>query len=58
MGYVLILWLHAGMMSHNDDVAITSIRFNTAQACEQAARAIESQAQNTVQNGHHICIKD
>ncbi|TDR82177.1 hypothetical protein [Paludibacterium purpuratum] len=58
MAYVLIIWLHAGMMSHNDDVAITSIRFNTVQACETAAKAIESQAGSTVQKGHHICIKD
>jgi hypothetical protein len=58
MGYVLIIWLHAGIMSHNDDVAITSVRFNTAQACEAAGKTIENQATNTVQKVHHICIKD
>jgi hypothetical protein len=58
MGWILLIFMHAGMMSHNDDVSITTARFYSQNACQAAGKEIASLAGPTVQAAKFVCIHD
>jgi hypothetical protein len=58
MAWILLIFMHAGAFSHNDDVSITTARFVQQNACEAAGKAIEQLARPTVQAVKFVCIHD
>ena len=58
MNWVLLIFLHAGVLSHNDDVSITTARFYTQNACQGAGQEVTRLAGPTVQNAKFVCIHD
>lgn len=58
MNWILLIFLHAGIMSHNDDVSITTARFYNQNACQAAGQEVTKLAGPTVQNAKFICIHD
>lgn len=58
MTWVLMLMIHAGVYSHNDDVAVTTARFYGQNACEAAGRDLVSLSRGTVQDVKYACIHD
>jgi hypothetical protein len=58
VSWILIIAIHAGMMSNNDDIAITSIRMAQQNACQAAGQAIADKLRVTHQSVDFICIHD
>ena len=58
MFWVLLLIIHAGSSSGNDDVAVNSIRFYQQNACEAAGDAAKSKLRWTQQSVDYVCIHD
>ena len=58
MYWVLVIFIHASVMSHNDDVSITTARFYTQQACMAAGNAAKELSSVTVQSAKFACIHD
>lgn len=58
MQWVLILFIHSGMMSKYDSVAITSLRFNGQAACEESGKKISNLTVGTLQSAKWVCVKD
>jgi hypothetical protein len=58
MNWILIIFLHAGMMSHSDDVSITTARFYSQPACQKSGDEITKLAVPTVQNVKFVCVHD
>ena len=58
MNWILMIMIHAGMMSHNDDIAISNARFYQQNACEAAGQAVAGKLQRTYQQVDYVCIHD
>jgi hypothetical protein len=58
MSWILLVFLHAGAFSHNDDVSITTARFYNQNACVAAGRDLSELAKGTVQDVKFTCIHD
>lgn len=58
MNWILLIFMHAGVLSHNDDVSITTARFYNQNACQTAGQEIAKLSGPTVQNVKFICIHD
>ncbi|QGZ66377.1 hypothetical protein [Paraburkholderia acidisoli] len=58
MNWILLVMIHAGMMSHNDDIAITSARFYQQNACQTAGQSVEQKLHDTYQHVDFVCIHD
>lgn len=55
--WILIIMIHAGMLSHNDDVATTSVpNFTTEQSCELAGKQFKKLDSTTYQVIKYTCV--
>lgn len=58
MSYVLVLFLHAGMLSQKDSMALTTVPgFKTEAACMAAGRASEDLGKRTTKEVKFVCLK-
>lgn len=57
MTWVLILMIHAGALSHNDDVALQVVPgFSSEATCMAAGAKIKPLDRSTVQNFEFTCV--
>lgn len=58
MSYILILFIHAGMMSDKDSMAVTNVPgFKTEAACLAAGKQAEALVKRTTKEVKFICAK-
>ena len=58
MNWILLVFIHAGLMSHNDDVSITTARFYNQNACQAAGQEVAKLTGPMVQQTKFVCIHD
>lgn len=58
MSWILLIFIHSGVMAHDNDVSITTARFYQQNACEAAGKEVQSLASPTVQAVKYTCIHD
>lgn len=58
MEWILIVFVHAGVLSDKDSMALTNVPGFSAQAeCEAAGRAAERLTQGTTKNTRWVCVQ-
>jgi hypothetical protein len=58
MTYVLVLFLHAGMLSQKDSMAMTTVPgFKTEASCLAAGKASEDLGKRTTKEVKFVCLK-
>ena len=58
MSWVLVLFVHAGMLSEKDSMAITSVAgFKTEVACQTAGKQSEALTKRTTKEVRFVCVK-
>ncbi len=58
MTWVLVLFLHAGMLSEKDSMALTNVpSFKTEAACLAAGKQSEVLAKRTTKEVKFVCLK-
>ena len=58
MSWVLILFIHAGVWSNSDSMALTQVSgFTTAQTCETAGQNATTIAAGTVKEARYKCVE-
>jgi hypothetical protein len=56
--WVLILFVHAGVLSDKDSMAVTSVTgFKTQAVCEAAGKQSESLTKRTTKEVKFVCVK-
>lgn len=58
MTYIMVLFLHAGMLSDKDSMALTTVPgFKTEAACLAAGKQSEVLAKRTTKEVKFVCLK-
>lgn len=58
MTWILVLFVHAGMLSDKDSMAITSVQgFKSEAACIAAGKASEGLTKGTTKSTRFVCVK-
>lgn len=58
MGWILILFVHAGLTSSTDSMTITNIPgFKTEVACQNAGKQSEQLVKRTTKDVRFVCVK-
>lgn len=58
MSWILVLFVHAGMLSDKDSMALTSVPgFKTEASCQAAGKAAEPLTKSTTKNTRWVCLK-
>ena len=58
MSWILVLFVHAGMLSEKDSMALTSVPgFKSEAACVAAGKASEGLTKRTTKEVRFVCIK-
>jgi hypothetical protein len=58
MSWILVLFVHAGMLSDKDSMALTTVPgFKTEAACQAAGKASEALTKGTTKNTRFVCVK-
>ena len=58
MTYVLVLFLHAGMLSEKDSMALTTVPgFKSEAACLAAGKQSEALGKRTTKEVRFVCLK-
>ncbi len=58
MSWILVLFVHAGMLSEKDSMALTSVPgFKTEANCQAAGKAAEALTKTTTKNTRFVCVK-
>ena len=58
MSWILVLFVHAGMLSDKDSMALTNIPgFKTEAACQAAGKSAEALTKSTTKNTRWVCVK-
>ena len=58
MSWVLVLFLHAGMLSEKDSMAVTSVPgFKSEAACLAAGKQSEQLGKRTTKEVKFVCLK-
>ena len=58
MSWILVLFVHAGMLSEKDSMALTSVPgFKTEAACQTAGRQSEALTKRTTKEVRFVCVK-
>lgn len=58
MSWVLVIMVHAGMLSSKDSIAVTNIQgFKTEFACMQAGKASTALGKGTTKDVAYVCLK-
>lgn len=56
--WILILFVHAGMMSDKDSMALTNVPgFKTEATCQAAGKAAEALTKATTKATRFVCVK-
>ena len=58
MTWILVLFVHAGMLSDKDSMALTNVPgFKSEATCQAAGKSSEALAKGTTKNVRFVCIK-
>ena len=58
MSWILVLFVHAGMLSEKDSMALTSVPgFKTEAACQAAGKTSEGLTKRTTKEVRFVCVK-
>ena len=58
MTWILVLFVHAGMLSDKDSMALTSVQdFKTEASCQAAGKASDALTKSTTKNTRFVCLK-
>lgn len=58
MSWVLVLFVHAGVLSGKDSMALTNVAgFKTEAACQAAGKASEALTKTTTKDTRFVCVK-
>ncbi len=58
MSWILVLFVHAGMLSEKDSMALTSVPgFKTEANCQAAGKAADALTKTTTKNTRFVCVK-
>ena len=58
MSWILVLFVHAGMLSDKDSMALASVpNFKTEASCQAAGKASEALTKSTTKNTRWVCLK-
>ena len=58
MSWILVLFVHAGMLSEKDSMALTSVPgFKSEAACQAAGKVSESLTKRTTKEVRFVCVK-
>ncbi len=58
MTWVLVLFMHAGMMSDKDSMAVTNVPgFKTEASCQAAGKQSEALTKRTTKEVKFVCLK-
>jgi hypothetical protein len=58
MTYILVLFLHAGMLSDKDSMALTTVPgFKTESECQAAGNASKALGKGTTKDVKFVCLK-
>ncbi len=58
MTWILVLFVHAGMLSGKDSMALTTVPgFKTEAACQAAGKASEALTKTTTKETRYVCVK-
>ncbi len=58
MSWILVLFVHAGMLSDKDSMALTTVPgFKSEAACLAAGKASEALTKGTTKNTRFVCVK-
>lgn len=58
MTYILVLFLHAGMLSDKDSMALTTVPgFKTEADCQTAGTASKALGKGTTKDVKFVCLK-
>ena len=58
MTWVLVLFLHAGVLSQKDSMAMTTVPgFKTEASCQAAGKASEDLSKRTTKEVRFVCLK-
>jgi hypothetical protein len=58
MSWILVLFVHAGMLSEKDSMALTSVPgFKTEAACQAAGKQSEALTKRTTKEVRFVCVK-
>lgn len=56
--WILVLFVHAGILSDSDSMAITNIpNFMTKAQCETAGKAADALTSSTTKETRHVCVE-
>lgn len=58
MEWILVVLIHAGVMSKGDSVTMTTLPgWGTEQACEEAGRSMKPLVEATFKEMRYVCVK-
>ena len=58
MTWILVLFVHAGMLSEKDSMALTSVPgFKSEASCQAAGKTSEALAKRTTKEVKFVCVK-
>ena len=58
MTWILVLFVHAGMLSDKDSMALSNVPgFKTEAACQAAGKSAEVLTKSTTKNTRWVCLK-
>lgn len=58
MSWILVLFVHAGMLSEKDSMALTNVPgFKSEASCQAAGRAAEALTKATTKATRFVCVK-
>lgn len=58
MSWVLVLFVHAGVLSGKDSMALTNVPgFKTEASCQAAGKASEALTKTTTKDTRFVCVK-
>ena len=58
MSWILVIFVHAGILSDKDSMALTNVPgFKTEASCQAAGKAAEALTKTTTKNTKWVCIK-
>lgn len=59
MSWILVLFIHAGVLSNTDSMAVTNIRgFSTEQACKEAGEKSRRLVSGTTKDVRFVCVAE
>jgi len=58
MTWVLVIFMHAGMLSSKDSMALTTVEgFKSQASCVAAGKASEELGKSTTKDVRYVCVK-